>query len=96
MIDNNLVVGNGNLKPLYVIDGEKQDASKLESLDPNNISSIEVLKDKSATSLYGYEGKDGVIKITTKAKKLADSYKKNLKKRRISALSMLYYTQNPS
>ncbi|ATP58555.1 hypothetical protein CPT03_19845 [Pedobacter ginsengisoli] len=80
--DNSITIGGSKTNPLYIIDGKKQDASKLESLDPNNISSIEVLKDKSATSLYGYEGKDGVIKITTKAKKLADSYKKESKEKK--------------
>ncbi len=80
--DNSITIGSSKTNPLYIIDGKKQDAFKLESLDPNNISSIEVLKDKSATSLYGYEGKDGVIKITTKAKKLADSYKKESKEKK--------------
>ena len=80
--ENSIIIGNSNAKPLYIIDGKKQDVFKLESLDPNNISSVEVLKDKSATALYGDEGKNGVIIITTKAKKLADSYKKESKEKK--------------
>ena len=80
--DNELSIGGGDAKPLYVIDGEKQDASKLSSLNPNDIASIEVLKDKSATALYGDAGKDGVIKITTKVKQAADLKKKETKEKK--------------
>jgi TonB-dependent SusC/RagA subfamily outer membrane receptor len=55
-----------NIKPLYVIDGVPKDEFDIKDLDPNQIESISVLKDKSATILYGEKGKDGVIMITTK------------------------------
>jgi TonB-dependent SusC/RagA subfamily outer membrane receptor len=50
--------------PLYVVDGKE--TKSVESLSPNAIESISVLKDESATSLYGEKGKNGVIIITTK------------------------------
>lgn len=58
-------------QPLYVVDGvlwESKDgqSAHLNGLDPNNIQSIEVLKDASATSLYGDRGRNGVIRIITR------------------------------
>lgn len=65
--------------PLYVIDGEITDNSNLHSLNPDNIESLSVLKDKSATSIYGEKGKNGVIIITTKKeKKTLDKINKSL------------------
>jgi TonB-dependent SusC/RagA subfamily outer membrane receptor len=54
--------GTGN--PLYVVDGVPQD--DVSYLDPNNIRQIDVLKDASATSVYGSRGANGVVVITTK------------------------------
>ncbi len=51
---------------LYVVDGEIKDKEFVNSLNPENIQSIDVLKGESATALYGEKGKNGVIKITTK------------------------------
>ncbi|MCA5003917.1 TonB-dependent receptor plug domain-containing protein [Sphingobacterium sp. WQ 366] len=52
---------------LFIIDGvEKRKDYNLEDLDPNDIESMNVLKDKSATAVYGDKGKDGVIEIKTK------------------------------
>jgi TonB-dependent SusC/RagA subfamily outer membrane receptor len=50
--------------PLYVIDGVE--IKSVENLKPEEIESISVLKGKSATTLYGEKGKNGVILITTK------------------------------
>jgi bla regulator protein blaR1 len=50
-------------KPLVVVDGKELDYEKLEKLNPNNIKSINVLKDKSATDKYGEKGKNGVLEI---------------------------------
>lgn len=55
-------------KPLYLLDGKE--IKDLNGIDPNNIQSISVLKDKSATALYGLKGDNGVIIITTKINKL--------------------------
>ena len=51
-------------KPLFVIDGNSN--VDPNTIDPNTISSIEVLKDQSAIATYGDKGKDGVILITSK------------------------------
>jgi len=55
-------------EPLYVIDGKIQPEGQyaMDALDPSQIQSITVLKDKSAISLYGNSGRNGVLVITTK------------------------------
>lgn len=55
---------------LIIIDGIKQNKGifNLNSIDPNTIESISILKDIAATAVYGDEGKDGVIIIKTKKK----------------------------
>jgi len=60
---NNLPAG---AKPLYVIDGKVATESEMNLLLPSSIQAIDVLKDKSATSIYGENGKNGVVLITTK------------------------------
>ena len=71
---------NAGSEPLYVIDGfpiypdnaaigtgaNRQPTNAMASLNPNDIESIEVLKDASATSIYGSRGSNGVVLITTK------------------------------
>jgi TonB-linked SusC/RagA family outer membrane protein len=52
--------------PLYVIDGFPIESSLSSVVDPGDIESIEVLKDASATAIYGARGANGVIIITTK------------------------------
>ncbi|MBK7291446.1 MAG: TonB-dependent receptor plug domain-containing protein [Chitinophagaceae bacterium] len=59
--------------PLIVIDGEIVSEEVMAKLDQETIESIDVLKDKSATALYGDKGKDGVLIIKTKAKGLKES-----------------------
>ncbi len=55
---------NSSLDPLYVVDGViGVDAN---TLNPNDIASLEVLKDASSTAIYGARGANGVIIITTK------------------------------
>ena len=56
---------NSSLEPLYVIDGIVG-VSNPNLLNPNDIESLEVLKDASATAIYGARGANGVIIITTK------------------------------
>lgn len=55
---------NGNNDPLLVIDGVI--GGDFESLNPNDIESMQILKDASATSIYGSQGANGVIIVTTK------------------------------
>ncbi|MFD1629699.1 SusC/RagA family TonB-linked outer membrane protein [Pseudopedobacter beijingensis] len=52
--------------PLYVIDGFPMEDANSNVLNPSEIESIEVLKDASATAIYGARGANGVILITTK------------------------------
>lgn len=55
---------NADATPLYVVDGIPID--DLESINPNDIQSIEVLKDASSSAIYGSRGANGVVLITTK------------------------------
>jgi len=55
-------------EPLYIIDGF-QSESGLLGIDPSDIESIDVLKDASATAIYGSAGANGVILVTTKTAK---------------------------
>ena len=55
----------GATEPLYVIDGAFSN-SGLSSLNPNDIESIEVLKDGAAAAIYGSRGSNGVVLVTTK------------------------------
>ena len=52
--------------PLYVVDGIALDAASISSIDPGDIASTTILKDATATSLYGSRGANGVVLITTK------------------------------
>lgn len=52
-------------EPLYVVDGFAL-AGGPSALNPNDIESVEVLKDASATAIYGSRGSNGVVMITTK------------------------------
>lgn len=63
---NSITGGNS---PLYVIDGFVG-ADNISSLNPNDIESMQVLKDASSTAIYGARGTNGVIIITTKKGKL--------------------------
>lgn len=53
-------------EPLYIIDGFPSEDG-LESLDPGDIETIDILKDASATAIYGARGANGVVVITTKS-----------------------------
>ena len=55
-----------NNGPLYVIDGVSTKNQDLNSINPNDIESVQVLKDASAASIYGARASNGVIIITTK------------------------------
>lgn len=64
---------NSSNNPLYVIDGvflptgtQTQLSNSIDYINPNDIASIEILKDASATAIYGARGANGVILITTK------------------------------
>ncbi|MFI2743132.1 M56 family metallopeptidase [Zhouia sp. PK063] len=58
---------NSNNTPLYIINGKpEKDANAIKNIQTDEITSVNVLKDKAATSLYGEAGKKGVIIVTTK------------------------------
>lgn len=69
----NSTTGISNNTPLYVIDGvaqfvdDTQSINPLQALSPNDIESIDVLKDASATAIYGSRGANGVIIVKTKS-----------------------------
>lgn len=55
---------NGSSTPLYIIDGIQ--GGNINTLNPNDIESIEFLKDASSTAIYGSQGANGVVIVTTK------------------------------
>lgn len=64
---------NGSSEPLYIVDGIQisngggvTDVSPLSTINPNDIESVEILKDASSTAIYGARGANGVVLITTK------------------------------
>lgn len=64
MDDDGKATGGG---PTYIIDGMPGD---INTLNPNDIESIEILKDASSTAVYGSSGANGVIIVTTKGAKV--------------------------
>lgn len=74
---------NGSNEPLYVIDGvpvfadqgsDGTSLNPLNSISPTDIASIEILKDASATAIYGSRGGNGVVLITTHRGRRGDSH----------------------
>jgi TonB-linked SusC/RagA family outer membrane protein len=55
---------NGNSDPIFVIDGMR--TSNIDFLDPKDIEKMEILKDAASAAIYGADGGNGVIMITTK------------------------------
>lgn len=62
---------NAGNEPLYVIDGFP--TGNLNSINPGDITSIEILKDASATAIYGSRGSNGVVLVTTQRGKAGQS-----------------------
>lgn len=61
--------GSGT-SPLYVVDGQQLD--NIDNIDPNDIASLEVLKDGATAAIYGSKAANGVVLITTKSGKAGD------------------------
>ena len=61
---------SANSAPLYVVDGVPLQSGGLESFNPNDIESISVLKDASASAIYGSRASNGVVLVTTKKGKV--------------------------
>ena len=64
---------NGNRAPLYVVDGVPFSGS-INSINPSDIASTTILKDATATAIYGSRGANGVVLITTKGGSASNSY----------------------
>jgi TonB-linked SusC/RagA family outer membrane protein len=64
---------NGNRDPLYVVDGVPFTGS-INSINPGDIKSTTILKDATATAIYGSRGANGVILITTKTGSVDESF----------------------
>ncbi|GAB3642395.1 TonB-dependent receptor [Spirosoma arcticum] len=71
---------NTSNNPLYVVDGvilpqgnQNQFSNAIDYINPNDIVSVEVLKDASSTAIYGARGANGVILVTTKKGKAGQS-----------------------
>ena len=60
---------SGSASPLYILDGVQINSGDFAALNPNDFDSYSVLKDASATAIYGSRGTNGVIVITTKTGK---------------------------
>lgn len=55
---------NKSSEPIYIVNGTR--VASLSSIDPNDIQNIEVLKDAASAAIYGAEGANGVVLVTTK------------------------------
>ena len=72
------------IKPLYILDGKEMDNKDITKISPDQIESINVLKDEEAKKKYGEKGKHGVVLISLKKqdkdeKQASDSFQINLK-----------------
>lgn len=66
---------NGDIEPLFIVDGVPVDQDNFRSLNQNDIETMSVLKDAAATAIYGNRGAGGVILITTKTGKKGSGVK---------------------
>ncbi|MEO6498612.1 MAG: TonB-dependent receptor [Chitinophagaceae bacterium] len=57
---------SANNSPLFVVDGIPLNTGGIEFINPNDIESIDILKDASATAVYGSKGANGVVIVSTK------------------------------
>ena len=61
---------SGNSEPLYIVDGMK--VTSISDIPPSDIANIEILKDAASAAIYGTEGANGVVLITTRAGRQGD------------------------
>ncbi len=69
---------NGSSKPLILMDGVEIDNTN--DINPNDIYSVDVLKDASSTATYGFRGANGVLIITSKAAQHAKEVEREARK----------------
>ena len=70
---------NGNIEPLFIVDGVPVDEDNFRSINNADVATISILKDASASSLYGSRGANGAIVITTKKGKYNSNLTVNYK-----------------
>lgn len=70
---------NGNIEPLFIVDGVPVDEDNFRSINNADVANISILKDASASSLYGSRGANGAIVITTKKGKYGSKLEVNYK-----------------
>ncbi|MUP36661.1 SusC/RagA family TonB-linked outer membrane protein [Labilibaculum euxinus] len=63
---------SANQSPLYVVDGMVVQSGGIDNINPNDIETIDILKDASATAVYGSRGANGVVLVTTKKGKAGE------------------------
>jgi bla regulator protein BlaR1 len=73
-------------KPLFVVNGERIAYDDLSHIEPNDIESIEVLKNQKAIDQFGEAGKNGVVLITLKGFKKPDETQESMDKSSITKL----------
>ncbi|HSC54998.1 MAG TPA: von Willebrand factor type A domain-containing protein [Phnomibacter sp.] len=78
-----LATVSGANQPMYVVNGQVANGNVLQALDASNINKIDILKDASATAIYGSRAQNGVVIITTKnlgkkEQKRLDDFNQNL------------------
>ena len=70
-----------NPEPLYILNGEKTTKEIVDLLDKEKIENVKVLKGEDATALYGEEGRNGVVIITTKKTEKAQNTSEKVQKK---------------
>jgi TonB-linked SusC/RagA family outer membrane protein len=76
-IRGNSTFGNATMEPLFVVDGIVRSFRDFSQMDPNEVESVNILKDASSAAIFGVKGANGVVLVTTKrgkAGKLSASY----------------------
>lgn len=66
---------NSGTEPLFILDGVPIASSDFNTINPNDIESVSVLKDASSTSIYGARAANGVVVITTKRGRMSEAAK---------------------
>ncbi len=64
---------NSGTAPLFILDGVPINSTDFNTISPNDIESVTVLKDASSTSIYGARAANGVVVITTKRGRMAEA-----------------------
>ncbi len=60
------IKGDGDEKPMFIIDGKESKEKDMKKLDPSEIATVNVYKGEKAKEKYGKKGENGVVEITTK------------------------------